>query len=75
MRRNGGVGRAAIKYEILHEFCFGCGKLGHIERMCNSEITVSDEGDGGPMYDHWIRADIQKRIREQCRFVGTKQGA
>lgn len=73
-QRNGEVGRATIKYERLSEFYFGCGKLGHVERMCNSEITVSDEEDGGPMYGPWIRADRHRKRREQYRYVGTKQG-
>lgn len=67
------MGRTKIKYERMLEFCFVCGKLGHVERMCNSEITVSEEEDGGPMYGPWIRADRPRRRREQCRYVGTKQ--
>lgn len=68
------MGRATIKYKRQPEFCFGCGKLGHVDRQLNSEITVSEEEDGDLMYGLWIRADRPRRRKEQCRYVGTKQG-
>lgn len=72
-RRNREMVWAKSKYERFPEYCFGCGKLGHVERLYNSEITVSEEENGGPMYGRWIRADSHRRRREQCRYVGTKQ--
>lgn len=33
-RSNESIGCAEIKYERLPHFCFGCGNIGHIERVC-----------------------------------------
>lgn len=69
-RSNGEKGRADIKYERLPDFCFGCGRIGHSERMCKSEISVANSRDGGPMYEPWIRVDRPRKRGQSCRMIG-----
>lgn len=73
MRRNGGVGRDDIKYERLPEFCFGCGKVGHIERAWKVEVVMSETEEGRPMYGPWVRAERPRRRGQICRVIGKKQ--
>lgn len=58
---NGEKGRAEIRYERLPKFCFGCGKIGHSERGCSSEIAIAETEEGGPMYGIWTMVDRSKR--------------
>lgn len=68
-RRNGSFGRAKVKYERLLEFCFGCGKIRHIERVCKAKIVMSDSGEGKLMYGPWTRADIPRKREQKCRII------
>lgn len=72
-RRNIGVGRAEIKYERLLKFCFGCGRVGHIEMACKAGIIMSETDEGGSMYGPWLRVDRPKRRGQQCRVIGKSQ--
>lgn len=51
-RRNRSIRKAEIKFERLVEFCFGCGKVGYIERVCKYEMVMSESEEGEPMYGH-----------------------
>lgn len=60
-RRNESMGRLDVTYERFPEFCFGCGKIGHIKRVCKMEIVMSDLEEGGPMYGPWTMVEIPRK--------------
>lgn len=39
-RKNEDIGRDNVRYERLSDFCFGCRKIGNIERVCNRNKHV-----------------------------------
>ncbi|OMO94054.1 reverse transcriptase [Corchorus capsularis] len=53
-RRNRGKLWAKIRYERLADFCYSCGKLGHLAKHCDEE--VKNDMDGRPLYGPHLRA-------------------
>ncbi|KAJ1394458.1 Zinc finger, CCHC-type [Sesbania bispinosa] len=43
-----------IKYEKLMDFCYNCGRLGHDNKVCNSEIAMSLVNPNAPRYGSGI---------------------
>ncbi|KAL2941944.1 hypothetical protein RDABS01_030294 [Bienertia sinuspersici] len=53
-----------IKYERLGDFCYYCGKLGHVDRDCNEIEESKDElKEMVYKYGPWLRASSLKRGR------------
>lgn len=73
-RTNGTIGRAEVKYERLPDFCFGCGLIGHNERICRVPLVMNDNGDDGPMYGPWIKGERPKKRGQNCKIIGSPPG-
>lgn len=43
---------AILQYERLPQFCFRCGRIGHISKECEDKFM----DDTAPKYDNWLRA-------------------
>ncbi|KAL2942411.1 Zinc finger CCHC domain-containing protein 13 [Bienertia sinuspersici] len=51
-----------IKYERLGDFCYFCGRLGHIDRDCSSYVREENNGKYTVYrYGPWLRASPLKR--------------
>jgi len=50
-----------FKYVKLPDFCYGCGKLGHVLKGCNTIET--EERDPGLQHGAWLRASPMKSWR------------
>lgn len=44
---------AAIKFERLTNFCYGCGLISHTSNSCIEQVMM-DEVHGSPLYGTWI---------------------
>ena len=56
--KEGNVAVIEIKYERLPDFCYVCGKLGHIERDC---LSLSEEDrDEDKQWGSWLRASPRR---------------
>ncbi|OMO52011.1 reverse transcriptase [Corchorus capsularis] len=59
-RRNKEKVWAMVRYEKLVDFCFTCGKLGHVEKQCHMEpIVVDGQSIWGP---HLRAAPIKRAV-------------
>lgn len=55
-----------ITYEKLPDFCYGCGKLGHVVKECDVHVPVSDTPY---QYGTWLRTpNSTRRPREGRSF-------
>lgn len=52
---------AEIKYERLPNFCYSCGRLGHVELECDNEEAKEYDGE----YGDWMRASPIKVFKEK----------
>ncbi|KAF5446422.1 hypothetical protein F2P56_032051, partial [Juglans regia] len=57
--------KICFKYERLSEFCYGCGRLGHLHQSCPIYTSSSDD----PCYGSWMRADTVENRRTPVSFV------
>ncbi|KAL6584706.1 hypothetical protein OROMI_003995 [Orobanche minor] len=55
-----------IAYERLPDFCFHCGRVGHVRNHCKEEINENNLHNFGP----WLRA---RRVLETRRKKGLQQ--
>ena len=55
---SGRVVLVEVKYERLPIFCFGCGKIGHMEKDCDE--AVEDENEGEKQWGAWLKASPRK---------------
>ncbi|OMO94917.1 reverse transcriptase [Corchorus capsularis] len=49
---------ASVMYERLGDFCYSCGKLGHMAKHCHDEVKIGP--DGKPLYGPHLRAGSMK---------------
>ncbi|OMO96966.1 hypothetical protein CCACVL1_04733 [Corchorus capsularis] len=59
-RKNGHKIWAEIRYEKLGDFCYKCGKLGHIEKTCDKEEVIEA---GKKMYGPWMRTGMIRTLK------------
>lgn len=45
-------GWCPIRYEFIPNFCYGCGRLGHVEKECDACV---EEVVGSKQYGEWLR--------------------
>ncbi|KAL2899415.1 hypothetical protein RDABS01_024497 [Bienertia sinuspersici] len=50
-----------IKYERLGDFCYYCGKLGHVDRDCEETMIEEEKKEMVYRYGPWMRASPLKR--------------
>ena len=55
---SGSIVMVDIKYERLPNYCYGCGRLGHIERDCL--FTPEEDRDGDKQWGSWLRASPRR---------------
>jgi len=53
-----------IKYVKLPDFCYGCGRLGHVLKGC--DLTVEDSDGAGLQYGSWLRASPLRSKRRNA---------
>ncbi|OMO52652.1 hypothetical protein CCACVL1_29137 [Corchorus capsularis] len=61
-RREGRKTWAEVKYEKLSDFCYGCGKLGHMVKNCHLEVQRSVVDPSKPHYGPHMRAAPVRRF-------------
>ena len=62
---------AEVKYEKIADFCFGCGRLGHMVRFCENKGEMGEEIEGRRRYGLWMKAAPIKG-REEGRWKREK---
>ncbi|KAI5016440.1 hypothetical protein ZWY2020_006291 [Hordeum vulgare] len=46
-----------FEYEYLRDFCYKCGILGHVDKLCKVQLKKGEQRQFGP----WLRACMDKR--------------
>jgi hypothetical protein len=59
-----------FEYEFLPDFCFLCGLLGHIDRVCKVNLKKGEK----PQFGSWLHAYISKQRRIHPRWLGPNRG-
>ncbi|OMO52400.1 hypothetical protein COLO4_37225 [Corchorus olitorius] len=59
-RKNGHKVWAEIRYEKLGDFCYRCGKLGHIEKVCEKDVIAGTERK---QYGPWMRTGMIRTLK------------
>lgn len=54
-----------FEYEFLPNFCFICGRLGHLDRECGHNLKKGEEAQFGA----WMKAFIPRRSNEVSRAL------
>ncbi|KAK3225745.1 hypothetical protein Dsin_005607 [Dipteronia sinensis] len=64
----------ALKYERLPDFCYACGRIGHITKDCTDEEAKKMALDGlTTKYGLWLKAHVPEKMRS--RFQGPFSGS
>ena len=62
---------ASSRYEKLSDFCFACGKLGHLWKNCNKDEEMCRDNPHKQRFGDHIRAGmIRKKASENGRDAG-----
>ncbi|KAJ4843079.1 hypothetical protein Tsubulata_046969 [Turnera subulata] len=62
-RANGSSVRIYFRYERLPNFCYHCGRLGHLLKDCMFINDNDEEAEIGIPYGEWLRASPKKPFR------------
>ena len=60
-----------VKYEKVVDFCFVCGKMGHVMKNCERGILEMEKGEGRRRYGLWMKAAPLKEWEDEYR---SKEG-
>ena len=63
---------ASIKYEKLSDFCFVCGKLGHLWKNCDKRIEFCPAANTKQRYKAHMRAGLVRENKVEF-LKGTKK--
>ncbi|OMO67492.1 reverse transcriptase [Corchorus capsularis] len=61
---------AEVKYERLADFCYTCGRIGHVSRKCGEESEAMDE-NGKPRFGPHMRAAPARDVSWNRGNVGS----
>ena len=59
-----------VKYEKLVDFCFVCGRMGHVMKNCERGIEEMGKGEGRMRYGLWMKAALLKEWEDEYRPKG-----
>ncbi|KAK3008039.1 hypothetical protein RJ639_015411 [Escallonia herrerae] len=59
-----------LQYECLADFCFNCGRLGHVNRLCPSPPLEKPENFSSP-FGPWLRAEYSESTPPEAEWNPT----
>ncbi|TXG72139.1 hypothetical protein EZV62_000718 [Acer yangbiense] len=63
-----------LKYERLPDFCFVCGRIGHVVNECTDELARLGALDGSTTrFGQWLKAPVPDKF--QSKFSGQASGS
>ncbi|OMO61130.1 Endonuclease/exonuclease/phosphatase [Corchorus capsularis] len=60
-----------LKYEKLGDFCFSCGKIGHLSKFCDA-VTLESSRESA--YGPWMKAALVRTVLEERLISFDEQG-